>query len=81
MLDVAHRHPGTVAQLAESLDDLVQRAEVAGRGFGRQRRGVGADMAQALEALGYVDGVPPARSNGTVDPAGAPGGEGAGDGR
>ncbi|WP_419185807.1 sulfatase [Rohdeia mirabilis] len=85
-LDVAHRHPGTVLELAESLDALVQQAEVAGSGFGRQRRGVGADMAQALEALGYVDGVAPSPADGASgEPDGEPDGDldgnGAGDGR
>lgn len=71
LLDVAHRHPGTAARLAETLDELVQEAELAGRGFGRQRRGVGADMARALEALGYVDGVAPSNSDGESSGAGS----------
>lgn len=75
--DVAHRHPGVVRELVEELESQVVDADRRGRAFGRVVRHVGADMAEALELLGYIE-------TGTGSGAGAAEGstaEGTGDAR
>jgi len=54
--DVAHRHPGLLRELVDTLEGQVADAHERGKAFGHVPRHVGADMAEALQALGYIEG-------------------------